>query len=252
MTIGLYKITNTVNGKYYIGSSNDIRRRWSVHKSTLNKGIHDNRHLQMSFDKYGIEAFVYEIIKEFPKDTTRNALFTHEQELLDSIDDQEWTDKLYNIRRTVDNRTMSPESYRLISKSLKEKWLDPEFRAYMKQFSQKGKVLSEEHRKKIGASNKGRKNSPEAIERTRQALTGRKTPEERVLKITKALHQTMKGKGVYKTRTGKYFARIYHNKQLIYLGQYETYEEALEARLAGEKKYWSIEDGSDVTIGSTT
>ena len=30
---GVYKITNTITGDFYIGSSKNIKQRWSVHKS---------------------------------------------------------------------------------------------------------------------------------------------------------------------------------------------------------------------------
>ena len=29
---GIYKITNAVTGDFYIGSSKDVKSRWSVHK----------------------------------------------------------------------------------------------------------------------------------------------------------------------------------------------------------------------------
>ncbi|MDR0677008.1 MAG: GIY-YIG nuclease family protein [Elusimicrobiota bacterium] len=31
--IGIYKITNNINGKTYIGQSRNIERRWKDHKS---------------------------------------------------------------------------------------------------------------------------------------------------------------------------------------------------------------------------
>lgn len=252
MTIGLYRITNTVNGKYYIGSSNDIKRRWINHKNTLRRGKHRNCHLQASFNKYSADAFVFEIIEELPPDTDREVMLEIEQKLLDALTPHDWVHNVYNIHKMVDNINTPDEVRQKMSEAHQRNWADPEFREYMKQFSQKGKVLSEEHRKKIGASNKGKKMSPEAIKRSSEARIGKKQPESQVANFKASIHQTMKGKGVYKTTTGKYFARIYHNKQTIYLGQYETYEEALEARLAGEKKYWLIEDGSDIAVASGT
>ena len=34
--IGIYKIENIINNKVYIGSSNNIERRWKEHKRLLN------------------------------------------------------------------------------------------------------------------------------------------------------------------------------------------------------------------------
>lgn len=55
---GVYQIQNTVSGRTYIGSSVRIARRLSQHKTALRKGIHQNRHLQNAWNKYGEAAFV--------------------------------------------------------------------------------------------------------------------------------------------------------------------------------------------------
>lgn len=60
---GIYKIINKVNGKYYVGSSIDIRVRWKNHIKALNKNIHKNPHLQSAWHKYGSENFVFEIVE---------------------------------------------------------------------------------------------------------------------------------------------------------------------------------------------
>ena len=58
---GVYKIENSVNGKYYIGSSNNIYRRWKEHIKLLNKNNHHSPHLQFAWNKYGekILSFLY-------------------------------------------------------------------------------------------------------------------------------------------------------------------------------------------------
>jgi len=61
---GIYKIVNKVNGKYYIGSSKNIKRRWSGHKVKLNKNEHFNSHLQNSWNKYGKENFEFLIVEK--------------------------------------------------------------------------------------------------------------------------------------------------------------------------------------------
>ena len=48
---GIYKITNMVNGKIYIGSSYDIPSRWSNHIKELLKGKHHSQRLQEDFIK---------------------------------------------------------------------------------------------------------------------------------------------------------------------------------------------------------
>lgn len=61
-TTGIYKITNTVNGKTYIGSSIDIPRRWREHGKRYEK--EQGKWLYQAFSKYGLEMFEFEIIEE--------------------------------------------------------------------------------------------------------------------------------------------------------------------------------------------
>ncbi len=61
--IGIYKITNLVNGKVYIGQSRDLRKRLNGHKNTLNNNTHYNDYLQRSWNKYGEDNFTFEIIE---------------------------------------------------------------------------------------------------------------------------------------------------------------------------------------------
>jgi predicted GIY-YIG superfamily endonuclease len=55
MTIGIYCIHNTVNGKRYVGQSVNIHRRKSSHLWELKNGRHGNEHLQRAFTKHGEE-----------------------------------------------------------------------------------------------------------------------------------------------------------------------------------------------------
>lgn len=69
---GIYKITNKVNGKVYIGQSRDIKRRWYEHRKV--KGDYD-RHsypLYSVIDKYGIDNFEFEIIEQCRIDELNN------------------------------------------------------------------------------------------------------------------------------------------------------------------------------------
>ena len=63
MISGVYKITNTINGKFYIGSSYDIEGRWDCHKKCLKGNYHNNPKLQHAWNKYGQNAFIFEILE---------------------------------------------------------------------------------------------------------------------------------------------------------------------------------------------
>jgi group I intron endonuclease len=58
--IGIYKITNLINNKIYIGQSKDILKRWEDERNLY----HIGNHLKSSFIKYGLKNFLFEIIEE--------------------------------------------------------------------------------------------------------------------------------------------------------------------------------------------
>ena len=77
---GIYKISNKINNKIYIGSSKDILDRWADHKKELRHNYHGNPHLQNSWNKYKEESFRFEILELTPLEL----LLVREQEWLDS------------------------------------------------------------------------------------------------------------------------------------------------------------------------
>lgn len=76
MKSGIYKITNTTNGKFYIGSSKDIEERWNCHKQYLRGNYHINPKLQHAWNKYGENKFIFEIMEE--TNSTQELLFDRE------------------------------------------------------------------------------------------------------------------------------------------------------------------------------
>ena len=61
LVTGIYKITNLINQKSYIGQSVDIERRWKDHRKRVQTG--DNV-LYRAIRKYGIDNFSFEVIQE--------------------------------------------------------------------------------------------------------------------------------------------------------------------------------------------
>ena len=60
----VYKITNTITGDFYIGSSNDVKRRWKSHKWPSKWNKYPNNSMYLDMQKYGVENFVFEILEE--------------------------------------------------------------------------------------------------------------------------------------------------------------------------------------------
>lgn len=88
---GVYKIVNKINGKVYIGSSCDVKSRWSHHRSDLCRGVHHNRYLQRAWDKYGSDAFEFYLVEK----CSREERISVEQNILNTAKNNK--QKYYNL-----------------------------------------------------------------------------------------------------------------------------------------------------------
>lgn len=109
--IGIYKIENTINGKVYIGQSIHIKLRWSEHKAELRGGYHDNSHLQLAWNKYGEEAFIFSILETFDDISILNSKEKYWINYYNSFN----KNKGYNLTYGGDgNRKYSDEDFYLV------------------------------------------------------------------------------------------------------------------------------------------
>ena len=92
----IYAIRNIQNNKRYIGSTINVKKRWSEHQRTLRNGTHHARHLQRAWKKYGEDAFVFELLET---DIVYEDLLKKEQTWLN----QHHTRELYNTTPYVRN-----------------------------------------------------------------------------------------------------------------------------------------------------
>ena len=60
----VYKITNTITGDFYIGSSKDIKHRWASHKCPSSWKRFPNNPMYLDMQKYGLDKFVFEILAD--------------------------------------------------------------------------------------------------------------------------------------------------------------------------------------------
>ena len=60
---GIYKITNTVTGDFYIGSSKNVKHRWANHKSPSRWKQYKNNSMYLDMQEYGVEKFVFEVLE---------------------------------------------------------------------------------------------------------------------------------------------------------------------------------------------
>lgn len=197
---GVYKITHIASGKSYIGISKDIYRRWVQHKSWVNTGARRSA-IYSAMQKYGIDAFSWQIIEECSKDD----LEMREQHWIAVFDTFRNGYNLtaggeYNKEVSEETRKRMSESHKgkkqtqeLIEKRVKR---GSEHFAYGKQrdvatkqkISQSltGKKHSEETKAKQSKAHTGRKMSQESVEKSRIARTGMKFSEQAKKNLSEA------------------------------------------------------------------
>jgi group I intron endonuclease len=157
-TSGIYLITCTANGRIYIGSSTNIRRRWYEHCTTLDNGKSNNSHLQHAWNKYGRASFVIKVLEL----CERSVLFEREQHYLDTL--QPFGEHGFNLARIaarpLSGIVLSPEVRLRIAIANTGRSRSPQMREKLR-LANIGRKASPETRAKMSASQKGRKASPE-------------------------------------------------------------------------------------------
>ena len=78
---GIYKITNTITGDFYIGSSKNVKKRWESHKWPSTWKKHSNNQLYKDMQKYGLDKFEFQVIEEVELDKLKEA----EQQFIEKL-----------------------------------------------------------------------------------------------------------------------------------------------------------------------
>jgi group I intron endonuclease len=150
---GIYAIRNAVTGQAYIGSSDDIPRRFRQHRAELLAGRHSNPRLQRAWIKYGPDAFDFEVVCPVPDGED---LIQVEQQHIDMSGD-------YNMIPA--GRPPVVQHTDLVKERLR--------------LARTGKVMSESSKALLRAYRTGRRSTPEAVAAMRKGLTGKqRTPEQ--------------------------------------------------------------------------
>ncbi len=171
---GIYRITNTKDGKIYIGSAADIRKRLRHHLIALRGGNHSNRHLQGAFNRDGESVFAFDVLTLCEK----AQLIEQEQMFMD-------VHKCYDAKIGYNLNPRADAAPVII-------YTDEMRAAISVRF--KGKPKSEEHRKKIGDAQRIRTCSPEMRERIKASLKAYwNTPGMREAHSAKKKGKTHKG-----------------------------------------------------------
>lgn len=188
---GIYKITNKISNKFYVGSAQNIPNRWLQHKRQLKVKTHSNKHLQNAYDKYGEGVFEFTILLYCNK----KDLFLFEQRFLDDY----WDGGIncYNMNKFAYVPTNKTKI--IISRSTKGKKKSEETKKKMS-LAQTGHKLSEEGKKKISIANSG----------SNSYRYGKPIPEQNRL----ALRESNRGEKHYKSKlTEQQVIEIYTSKE---------------------------------------
>ena len=161
---GIYCIRNKINNKVYVGSSVRMASRILDHLCKLKNNKHPNSHLQTSWNKYGNEEFSIFVISY----CERELLIAEEQYWIDWLDSYNSGYNQRPIAQAPTGQKMSPE--RLARH--REIFASEKVRKAMSDGA-KGKIISEEARKKISQSNIGKKRTPEQRARYSEAAKKR-------------------------------------------------------------------------------
>lgn len=214
----IYKITNTKNGKFYIGSTINEKRRKTIHFSKLRKNKHCNPHLQSAWNKYGETSFNFEIIEVCLEGYSD--LLILEQRWITQTDA---CNKGYNLNPLVSQPPITkgfkkPKSGKNgfgelinpngeivkffgirefsrqnglnhVSVSLLIKGKMKNHRGWKSTIPFEGYKFTKSHKEKISKSLKGTKRPENVCEKIRNSHIGKKHSEETKKKISKALNK---------------------------------------------------------------
>ena len=213
---GIYKITCTANGKFYIGSSVNLKRRHYKHFHQLRTNTHPNKHMQSAYNKYGSETFIFEIIEVLSEAIEHKDTLIIEQRYLDELnpcDKNVGFNMCKNVGspRICEKYVCSEKTKQLMSRNRKGKPKSEKFKQTMSELT-KGKSMKERTNNPDWTSPKrgknmkeitgdpnwtdlrtGKKRSPETIEKIKNTKRSKPNPmlgrkfkksEERVLAQT--------------------------------------------------------------------
>jgi len=146
---GIYQILNLVNGKVYIGSASNLGARKNGHFRALCLGKHPNVYFQRAYDKYGKDAFDFSVLEECPKEKLQE----REQVWIDKY--QAANDKFgYNIQPRADRRVCAESTKEKLRVAVTGFRHTEETKRKISE-SSKGRIKSEETRRKLSIANKG-------------------------------------------------------------------------------------------------
>lgn len=136
---GIYSISNINTGRVYIGSAENIEKRWAKHQTILKCNAHWNSDLQSAYNEDGINSFSFSVVEECHP----HKLIERETHHIEALG---WPSRVVLYNRRLPLSTQSDETRQLMSDN------------------RKGVRFTDEHRRNISESiskvQQGKKRGP--------------------------------------------------------------------------------------------
>lgn len=162
---GIYRITNAVNGKFYIGSAVNLSKRFSKHRYELKNGKHKSRTLSAAWIKHGESAFRFEVLLIC---STQDLLF-YEQRVMDALKPQ------YNLRLIAASNFGLKQTAEIIAKRIAHQFGNQHTLGYRH---------TDETKARMSLARTGVPHSPEWKENIARAKRGKALTPEHCLNIS--------------------------------------------------------------------
>ncbi len=169
-TSGIYKIICLPTGKIYVGSADNLDVRWKRHRWQLRRGSHENTYLQHAWNKYGADAFSFEVI-ELVLSTFRLEREQYWLDVLRPYDRKRGFNISLQAGAPMAGLKHSAESRAKMSQAQTGRKHAESTKRMMSERN-KGKVFgvqTEESRRKRAEAGRGRVHSPETIRKMRES-----------------------------------------------------------------------------------
>ncbi len=216
---GIYKITNSITNRIYIGSAKKFKIRWGQHSKSLIEGKHQNKFIQNDFNKCKQEqldnSFIVFDILEVTDGKTKEERLEIEQKYIDLYFDKQ--EICYNFRKKAGSRegcvTINKEEFsKKMSEQSTKMWTDPEHQKLMsKKLSE---YYSSDEQKQIMSDRFKQLWSTEDFKEKMSGIQkqrfGKLTKEQKLNHIKPALEKCKK---IKKTLSQKSVETKYKNKQ---------------------------------------
>lgn len=222
MQSSIYKITHVASVRFYIGSAVNTKARWVRHEQQLKRNQHHSKYLQRIYNKYGANSIKFEVIEYCDKEN----LLAREQYYLDTLNPvlnahkiagsplgHKWSDeakKRHSEMLKGRKVTFSDEGKANILAALKK----PKTEDHRKKLSEAAKrrgtahLNTPENHEKVAAKHRGMKRSEETRKRISESKKGKKMPEHAVI----AMRERMRSPEMRALLSEKAKGRPAHNK----------------------------------------